>query len=196
LFNFAAAVSLVLCLTTSVLWARSYRHWDRFARSAYLPERQTWREQGFNSARGMFWATWYDLKYTDPLAAQMAARRRVGGLRASWQFSTHPSALSSLAGGADLVERLGFRVSWYGHKYADGNLDAVRLLSVPAWFLTALLALPPIVWLVRRVKLQRRERRREGGLCPSCGYDLRASPDRCPECGTKRAPQGAKGAVA
>ncbi len=58
--------------------------------------------------------------------------------------------------------------------------DDDRGFAIPHWFLALLFALLPMFHLRAILRARRRAR---AGLCPRCGYDLRATPDRCPECG-------------
>jgi hypothetical protein len=55
--------------------------------------------------------------------------------------------------------------------------------AAPHWLIGLILCVPIawrwLVWQDRSEEI----RRREHGLCRHCGYDLRASLDRCPECG-------------
>jgi hypothetical protein len=67
------------------------------------------------------------------------------------------------------------------------SADTIWYFHTPAWLLVLITAIVPAWWAYSRRRNQA-ARARERGLCPSCGYDLRASPERCPECGAVRGP--------
>lgn len=89
--------------------------------------------------------------------------------------------------GSNLVESvyltgLGFTFSAYRFISPADHPLARWNLHIPYWMLAVLLMLLPWRWMVLR-KCWRREALYSRGLCGYCKYDLRASCDRCPECG-------------
>jgi hypothetical protein len=53
-------------------------------------------------------------------------------------------------------------------------------LGMPIWLAILISLMPAAFWAERGF---RRAMRRRHGRCRACGYDLRATADRCPECG-------------
>jgi hypothetical protein len=155
LLNAATVVSLVLCVATVVLWVLSFWRLDQ---GHAVVGRQFFAA---NSARGRLVFYWYtDYVASTPLAWQSHALQPGPHLTGwsstppAWGFGAHHQEVTNAAGK--------FQIS--------------RDVLVPHWFLVlAAAALPTL-----RAGCRRRTRT---GLCPVCAYDLRATPDRCPECG-------------
>jgi len=75
---------------------------------------------------------------------------------------------------------------WFGHPqvhtWSIGRAAvltgvAIKIGLIPIFYLGIY---RPIIYLKREYP----RRKRVPGMCDNCGYDLRATPDRCPECGT------------
>ena len=79
----------------------------------------------------------------------------------------------------DAANRVGLGFAGFRHAYSQPHPYASHgAVLIPYWAPACLLALLPAARLIRRI------RRHPAGGCRRCGYDLRATPERCPECGT------------
>ena len=173
-FTAASALSLALCLAAAVLWVRSYSVADLWEGGYWrenpgpIPNMVLVNEMEFDQCRGR-WMVRYLIGYLRPPSHSHWFHRQPesvgwdGFIDSSFWHEEGTYAPHHLPGG------LRFR-------YDRGSWD----LGIPDYLPVLLAGVLPLLWLWRRVANRRQTRM---GFCPRCGYDLRASADRCPECG-------------
>jgi hypothetical protein len=166
LFNFAATVSLVLFLATTILWVRSYWRCDFVARSdADGRDPVPIGGSGFAlPPRAVF------SNYGRILLRVRSDSPQVRHHHWDYSVGTQPIFVS-------------FGMNFFAWQF-NSDLWAIQFPhALPA----AIFAIAPALWLLN-IGRRRRIEKLNQGLCPTCGYDLRATPDRCPECGTRVPP--------
>ena len=174
LFLLASAVSLILCAATVGLWVRSYHRLDVVANPQADVPSGVWRTQFSGWChRGQLLVMRSRAQedyYGDVAWHSFSADEEV----TAFQLFDRYLADANASGTAGFL--------WGRVARADGSGRVV--LTVPLWSLAALFAAYPFARITLWFGNMRRRRRRASGLCSACGYDLRATPDRCPECGT------------
>jgi hypothetical protein len=106
----------------------------------------------------------------NPAAAQFRAKYPMWGQEVwhFWRFARYNSFVEHQKEGDGGYTLITGRIRWWVIPY------------LPPVLLTALL---PGLRSIGPAKTRMELRRAARGRCRSCGYDLRASPERCPECG-------------
>jgi hypothetical protein len=181
LLNLAAVGSLVVGVAAVGLWVRSYRYHDEYNAGRYEPDALVF----VASERGGLRVGKVDHVYdalavlgafqTPPFrSTRLNVEGRAGAPQGyDWPVLAGPHVEQD-------VRMLGFRLV-HGQWHTNAPFWGLR---IPYWSVV-LLSLPLPAWCLLRWR--RRRRRAALGHCPACGYDLRATPHRCPECGRESA---------
>jgi hypothetical protein len=175
IFNGLTVLSLLLCLATVGLWVRSYwtpdvlvRHHKWETHSHGYPEIvSTLMTLSSNHGRliagkiyghFIYWLTFTGIQH--------------------WEW-THDTTVPQGLEDSELP-LLGFLSRHPDpQRYYYGNPYDLQAISTPHSLPVLLLAVLPLIRLVRHLSRSRVL----PGHCLRCGYDLRATPDRCPEYG-------------
>jgi hypothetical protein len=196
LLNAATVLSLLLCVAAAALWVRSVSAEDQIG----------WESVGETSGSTVNDVQWtvragrgvlafvrrhQTVTFGSPEQAIAFEHQQRG--RAGFAASTGP-VTSPLADGGPLFglgsvnwQRFGFGTT--SQNWSEGITSYVqRSVFAPTWAAVVLFGLLPARWLVGFLV---RRRHRQVGHCPTCNHDLRATPDRCPECGTIPVPSDA-----
>ena len=170
LLNLLTAVSLLLCAATVALWVRSAEVSDMVGLT--WGARSVWAKSRAGSVE-LEWLSWPP--------SEVRAWQRFSHLIAEESKPFPPARGAARSGQAGDGKR--FRA------YRDRTARGTPSWGVvfPHWAMALATTVVPAIWLARA---RGRRRRRHAGLCTRCGYDMRATPDRCPECGTEAAGAG------
>jgi hypothetical protein len=157
MFTFASALSLLLCVGAAVLWVRSYFIWD-----------------SIDDAHSR-WSIVVHSDWGDVLV-HASATTHSERLGRRWEYE------STKAGRAVTGQFIGFGRPLVSIEDHDGKVTGHQpVYCFPHWAVVVAFGLMPAIVIARRGRQRRKSR---GGACRTCGYDLRASSGRCPECGT------------
>jgi hypothetical protein len=170
LFTAMSVLSLILCLVTVALWVRSWWVADQVLGGFNTPK----LDPRFNEivvSPGIAWSHYAGRSLIQHSPEMEAYHTK------QWAHRNPP--VHQLISEVDNTHFQRPRLAFAGFRFAtviDGEWD----LLIPDYAIALSLAALPLLWLAFR--LRRIGSRR--GRCRSCGYDLRASAGRCPECGT------------
>lgn len=169
-----ATVSLILCVGMIALWIRSYLAYDLVAYEAYsgigtelMSVNGKFIFYHFNSYKDESEEPPQEFGFSH---VSPASRTGVGwaGEFDFWHYGRH------------FWNRLGFRATSRPVPIVSTRLTIV---SAPDWALAGLFGTLPFIYFLRIRRRRRMRNRQLACQCIACGYDLRATPDRCPECG-------------